>query len=506
MMKSAETRPVVGLSGVLARLNLARIETWLFGVLAVLTLVAFALFITRGTFYDEMFTLAMTAKEVSFPTFLHYLSLDVHPAGYFLLVYPAEHLGMEALPVLRFFNLIGVPLVIWSLMFAERNGVMNRQQSLVLGALCMSSFVFLSNFGEMRGYFILACASVSISAVWLVLAKATEAGEKPTPGMLGAWAVMVLIISNLHYYGAILAGVLTAALLIDLARTRSWAGLLQLGGVSLLAVAPAAILAIVQMGRQPDKFWISTTTFEAMFLMLDFVRAAVLNNLAAFALAFVALVGLVERRRFAVGDRSAIILLACVAAFFAVVLVMNMKVPMVVARYLTPAVGPLLVGATLLAIRPGTMKLAAVSVIGFGILASAQAVVLNKHDRGGWEASAELVARRVQECPSTRVFAMWDLGPGINGELAGAAYKKGYELMAAKYGLNLESVPVHGAIPVGDVCPNIYWEAHAPALAEHNAGPEWALAEGDLHSGGEKWVEYTDSGAVVYIAKERPAN
>lgn len=505
-MNSAETRPVVGLSGLLARISLTRIETGLFALLAVVTLAAFARFITRGTFYDEMFTLAMTAKEVSFPTFLHYLSLDVHPAGYFLLVYPAEHMGLEALPVLRFFNLIGVPLVIWSLMFAERNGVMTRQQSLVLGALCMSSFVFLSNFGEMRAYFILACASVAMSAVWLVLAKSTEAGLKPTPGHLGAWAAMVLVISNLHYYGAILAGVMTAVLLADQIRTRSWTGAMQVAAVSLLAVAPAAILAVIQMGRQPDKFWIETTTFQAMFLMLDFVRDAIINNLAVFALAFVALAALVERRRIAGADRSAVLLLACVAGFFGFVLVMNMKVPMVIARYLTPAIGPVLVGATLLAIRPGALKIGAALVMGFGLLASAQAAILNKHDRGGWEASAELVARRVQECPSSRVFAMWDLGPGINGELAGAAYKKGYELMAAKYGLKLESVPVHGDIPVGDACPNIYWEAHAPALAEHNAGPEWALAEGDLHASGEKWVEYTDSGAVVFIGKQRPSN
>jgi len=504
-MKTAESRPAAGLSASLARIDLNRIETVLFGILAVVTLVAFARFITRGTFYDEMFTLAMTAKEVPFSDFLHYLSLDVHPAGYFLLVYPVEHLGLEALPVLRLLNLIGVPLVIWGLMFAERHAVMTRQQSLVLGALCMSSFVFLSNFGEMRAYFLLACASVSLSAVWLVLARSTESGSALAKGHLAAWAAMVLLISNLQYYGAFLAGVMTLALLIDLARTRSWGGALQLAAVSLAAVAPAGILAVIQMGRQPETFWISTTTFEAMFLMLDFVRDAIINNLAAFALAFVALAALVERRRLAGADRSAAILLACVAGFFGFVLMLNMAVPMVIARYLTPAIGPLLVAATLLALRPGAVRIAGVAIMGFAILAATQAAVLNKHDRGGWEASAELVAQKVAACPSTQVYAMWEL-PGLDGELAGAAYKKGYELMAAKYGLKLNSAPVGGFIPAGEACPNIYWEAHAPNLAEHNAGPEWALAEGKLTAGGETWVEYTDSGALVYVAKDRPAN
>lgn len=503
-MKAAETRPDVGLRASLGRIDLARIETWLFAILVVSTLVAFARFITRGTYFDEMFTLAMTAKEVSFPTFLHLLSLDVHPAGYFLLVYPIEHLGLDALPALRFVNLIGVPIVVWAVLFAERNGVMTRQQSIILGALCLSSYIFLANFGEMRAYFIMACASVALSVVWLVLAKSTEAGVMATRGKLIAWAAMILLMSNLHYYGAILSGVMTLALLIDYARTRSWVAAIQLAIVSLLAVAPAAALCLVQMGRQPESFWITTTTFQAMFLMLDVVRDAIVNNLAVFALAFVALIGLIERRRFVGPDRSAVIMMVVIAGFFGVVLAMNMVVPMVVWRYLTPVIGPLLVVATMLAVRPGAPKFAASAILVCAILASAQAAVLNKHGRGGWEASAELVVSKVQACPSTRVFAMWDLGPGINGELASVAYKKGYELMAEKYGINLESITLNSVVPAGDACPNIYWSAHAPSQAQANAAPETVLEASLLTAEGESWVEYTDSGAVVMVARERP--
>src|SRR5262249_46790492 len=100
--------------------------------------------------------------------------------------------------------------------------------------------------------------------------------------MIATWGACLLIFTNLHYFGTMLGGMLTASLLIKLALRRLWSQALVIAGISLAAAAPALVLGAFEAYSTPRGLmsWIRTTPIISVRFSLGMVRHAAANNLA----------------------------------------------------------------------------------------------------------------------------------------------------------------------------------------------------------------------------------
>ncbi len=453
----------------------------------------------RGVWFDEIFTLSMTGDGVSAKEFVRLLFMDAHPALHFLIVEGMQLLGVSSLIALRLANLLGLPLIFWALMIAERDGAVTRAQSLTVVILSASSWVFLDNFAEARPYFLLAAASVATSLIWRVLSARIETGKQISAGLLTAWGFVVLIFANLQYFGTIMAGILTGALLVQLVLRGDLRESLRIGLVAMAGAAPAVILAAIQARHQPVHFWIQTTPVGALELYVQFLRATILNNLAATAFVIVGIVVALDRGRITGEERAAMLLLGVMTAFFAAAFLLNLAKPMVIPRYLTPAIGPVLVAAALMAARDNMPKWT-VSLIGvFALLAQTEAIVTNKHARGGWDESARLVVEQLKACPTTRVYTEWDTGAAREFELDRVARHKGYDFVAQRHSFSYTSLKPGDVIAPSNGCPAVLWLEHVYQLTFAGDTADSFLKQMGLTAKGDVEFVRTSSGALLLV-------
>lgn len=475
-------------------------------ILAVVTLVA-ALgtalnMLSRGIFFDEFFTLAMTRPNQSFGQFFDMLKMDAHPALHFLIIWFERALGVESVTALRASNLIGVPVVAWALWFSVKSGGMTRTQAWMMAVLAASSTVFFEGFAETRGYFLLACASVSTAAIWLVVLARIQAGQALSRGLLVAWALPLAMQCNLHYFGMLLGGVMTALLLVELAVRRSWADAARLAAVSLAAAAPAVILVAIQSRNQPHQFWILTTPGAALELFIQFLRSLVLNNLVAFALMSAALLAIAERGAAARREaRAALLLAGSAVIFLGLLFVLNAIKPMIIPRYLTPAIGPIIAATALLATGRSAPRWALAAVTVCALLAVAEAVATRKHFRDGWDVSANAIAAKVAACPGTRVYVSSHRTDVEPFQLDVVAREEGYRYYAKRLGLKLTELKPGDVIPAGNACPNLFWAEHAFELQTVNADVNGVLKAYSLKAQGPASLEWISSAGVVAVGR-----
>ena len=453
------------------QLSVQRIEIGLgaavvaFGVLIALTTLG------RGLWLDEFWTMMSTARGMSPAAFGAIMAGEVHPILHYGLAYLAQAVGVTDPVALRALNFSGLALAGWAGWFALRNGVATPRQLVVLAALYASSAMFLDYAAEMRAYFLLFSASVAAGLVWLVLARRLESGERLGAGLLTAWFAVLAVFVNLHYFATVLGGLMTIALLALALEGRGllrWPlpAPLRLGAlpvglalVSLAAAAPAALLFIVQaLNTDPDLIgWVATGRIDAAFEVVDALWAAVAVNVVAVGCALAAALGRLGRWDEARAIRHEAVLAVVVAAFFALLLVLNLVQPIIIDRYLIAAGGVVAVVVGQLAGGAFTPRWTAVAVCVFALLAQARGLYSGTYQDGGWRESARFVATRVAACPASTVH----LAPETDlGNRFAAVRRFGQAYYADRLGFAVTETALDETITADGACPAIVWVEH----------------------------------------------
>lgn len=502
-MNDGMTAPADGASAKSTRtslISLSRIELALAAIAVLIGLVASARLLLRGVFFDEFFTLAMTDPGQSFDQFYALLEVDAHPFLYFIIVWVERLLGIDTVAVMRMANFAGWALIGWSVWFAMRNQVMTRAQAIALIVVCATSNIFLDAIGELRPYYLVGCAMTAASVTWLVVWNRVEAKGRLTRGLMLAWAVPVGVAAMLNYFAMAMCGLMAGALVMFTASRRDVRGSMIIGGASLAAVVLALINVAIQGGHQPHHFWIDTTPKQAAELFVLNWRGMILNNLALFAAMAMTAIALVQSKQMRDTHRAAIVLAGATAGFFALLFLGNIAKPMIIFRYLTAAAGPTLVIAAVLGLQKAAPRYTLVMVSVFAIISGVLCIATGKHARDGWDTSAQEVARRVQDCPSTQVFVHSFREPKEELDLLdNAARATGYNYFRDRLGLPINHLAVGGVVPAGSPCPNIFWAEHAFAERNANMTAAQVLDFNQASTTGATTTEYVGDGVIVTI-------
>jgi hypothetical protein len=199
-----------------------------------------------------------------------------------------------------------------------------------------------------------------------------------------------------------------------------------------------------------------------------------------------------------------LILGVTVIVFFGLLFVINLLKPVVIARYLTPAIGPIIVVSALLALGRNATKWASIAISVCALLAVAEAIVTRKHFRDGWDISAARVASMVAACADTRVFVESHRGDTRDDVLDNAGRAAGYLYWKKRLHLPITEVLPGSVIPAGTTCPNIFWAEHTFHEQSLELDVNGLLQRHGLTAAGPASLEYVSSGAIVTVGKGVP--
>jgi hypothetical protein len=504
------------------------LEALLAAAVLVVGLAAGIAVLGRGIWLDEFAEIYTSRYGSSFWDFLQNLSEDIHPLLHYLILYLAKQFGITDIKFLRLLNILGVPLVLWSLWWAWKQekkaatpgtapGLIASQAFAIL-ALYASSALFLNYFAEARCYFLGISASIATALVWRVLMM-REGWEGGAGWRYLAWGLSLAILVNLHYFATFFGGLLTIALLIRHVALGKWGRALAIALISALAASPSLVMGTFQLLRQLEvefnnTAWVTTTSREALSIYLDVLYGAAGYNIAAGVAILVAALAVLKRRRqrrigaswqgqgaatelpSLLTGRDAILLLVT-AAFFGILFVANIWNPLIIDRYLFAGCGPITVLIGLAAAGPSAPRLAVPAICIFALVLQVRGARDGDFDRPGWAASAAAVADAIKACPDTKVYAypFWDEA------------RFGQTYYAERYGFSFTAVAAGDSVPRQDKCPNIVWIEHADelfnastyALVQENVRVEEILEKLKLSVAGTPEAEFVESGLLIFV-------
>jgi hypothetical protein len=320
--------------------------------------------------------------------------------------------------------------------------------------------------------------------------------------MIAAWGVCLTILTNLHYFGTMVGGMLTAALLVQLANRRMWSMALMIAGVSVAAAAPALVIGALQSYFTPRGFmsWYTTTFSESVKLSLHMVAAAAAKNLAAVACAFVTCLFIVEDKRKWIELRTPVMLLGMIAIFLGAIILANIISPLMVGRYLIAGAGAVTFAVAILAASRGSPVWlpAAASVIALLLQANFLYTTLGSIENSGWLQSVRAVAKLKSECAMTKILVhdrADELGPG--GGIRHRVDAVGYGYYARRFGFSYEYVRPGAIISGSGPCPSVIWIEELNFL-EDNAF-EMLNQLGISKIGVAELQEYPDQGTLIIV-------
>jgi len=445
------------------------IEVILAGVVLVVGILGGLSTLDRGIWLDEFIMLASTPKEQTAGEFLNVMSDDVHPLLYYGIIQLAHWSGVTDITALRALNILGIALAGWSVWFAHRRGALELSTASVLVALYGSSVIFLGYFAELRNYFITYSASIALSLVWLVMVRSIARGEGWDARVVVGWFVCLIIFVNSHYFATLLGGVMTLSVVAVAVTRRHWRDAALVVAWSLLAALPALGVAIAQAFNDGADLmtWIGTGRAQAVFLMLDFAWLAAGTNFVALACAITSVLFLLERADAWREIHDEILLALTVAAYFALLLLIHVALPIIEARYLIAAGGPIAVLVARLATKPQAPAWGAAAICAFAILVQARTLYVGEAGREGWSnwregwgASASAVADTVASCPGTEVYINPAFNVSADNPMLIAARRQGQLYYAARFDFSTEEVSAGDALPPAGTCPKVIWLEH----------------------------------------------
>jgi hypothetical protein len=439
------------------RQYLKEIEAVLACAAFVLGLVAGILLLGRGAWLDEFWTLASTRPEQDWSEFWAVMAHEVHPPLHYLLIQLAQKLGLSDLASLRALNVLGLPLVFVSMWHANQRKALTLSQSCALTAIYAASPMFLDMLAELRAYFLLYSASISVTVLARTLMHVDDRGEQWDWRTLLLWGVSLAIFVNLHYFATLMGGLLTLAVIL----IRRRQNILPFLFVSAVAAGPALGFFVLQrLSAGPDiTSWIATGRIDAVLVILDQTWAAGAGNIVAFGVAVSILLLAIESRESWRIVRDPLILAATLAVFFTFLTLANAVRPIVIDRYLIAGGGFLATALALLAAGPQAPRWSVVGICVFALLSQARVIYTGAYDRNGWADSAAGAAMLVSECPTTRVYTQPAGAAPPEGMFAKASrYGLGY--YAERYGLETQELAAGDTVPLPGECPNLIWLEH----------------------------------------------
>jgi hypothetical protein len=491
---TAQTIDLIGRFGV--------VSVGLFGIIIGVMLLG------RGIWADEFVTLAWTTPKTSISEFLHLMiTHEIHPILHYGIVYLLQVNGEMDVALLRSVNLLGVPIVIFSLAYAVRYNAITLLQSLMTFVLFTSSPIFFEYFAELRSYFLLYSVSIATSVLWYVLVSQIETGKKVSNGMVILWFADLLIYVNLHYFATVFGGLLTAFLLARLAVQRSWFQVYVFAGVSLIAATPALLLGIAQVLFSPLKdmtSWIDTSLKDSIKISLHMIENAAAWNLPVAASAVVMGLYTFENKKKLKELQIAMMLLVVVALFLAIVIILNGMTPLLVERYL-------IVGAGAVTLSVGIFAGSSGGPVWLPIAASVTALLLQvqvlrsplvANDARGWLSSAKAVAQLTSECPSTIVLAFPAyLAINDTPEIALRVNAASYGYYAKKLRFSYENLLPEGSVEASGSCPKVIWIEHARYILNEipNATAEQVLKFLHIHAFGSLELKQVETGLLILV-------
>lgn len=462
-------------------------------------------FINRNPWMDEFWTQIVIRLGKTPTGVFDELKGDVHPYLYFGVVWLGDQLGLRSIAELRLLNfggllLLGLPL--WAVVRSKDLPWRGALWALVIYSSADLSLQFTP---ELRPYQLTFGASAGLAVLWIAFARRLMALAPLAPWLWFVWFVMVAILSNLQYFGCLIAGMLTAVLLGAMVVRGSWrqAAILAIG--SALAAAPAVAMVLIQRdGPAAGALtWITTTPSEARWTLMFVVLRAGLSNVvlvaAALVTLFLAVRGRADLREFV----PAIGLAAVAGIFFMGMYVANFVQPIVVDRYMVAAAGVLVVAmAAFLASPTAWARGPVICTLLFCAACLYSSVLLLKSyaagaaARPGWMPTAEAVRAAVGACPATKVYTV--LRVRNDGDRYAKATAKtrryGFAYYAQRVGVRtLEFQPGDRVSPANG-CPAILWLEHAqPSTVERFADKL------PIPPGTTKTLRLLGSGGLVYV-------
>lgn len=430
-----------------------RANLWLSGLSVAFGVLIALSTLTWGPWNDEFWTLASTATGMTAHEFLSNMYRDQHPIFHYGLVYLAQAIGITDIAALRSFNLIGLGLVAATLIYAYRQQTINAPQIMLVAVIYASSPLFLSYFSELRAYFILYSASISVSILWLMIAQRVDE-LRPLPAtMIAAWGICLAVFVNLHYFATIFGGILTLALLATLAWRRLWYLTLVMAAVSGAAAAPALLLGAVQAtpSLSGQMSWITTTFRQAVEFVALIVGKAAAFNLPAIACAVIAGLLPIKDRALRRQRHNVVVLIMLTALFFTLMIGLNAIVPLIWDRYLMSAAGTVTVAVALLAGGPGTPKRIPAAAGIVAIVWQIYAVTWLDYNNRGFSPIASAIVKTTTGCKTTKVFALVPSQEATMHRMAFQYYAEKFNFSYAE----ITSKPQQAI--TGGACPSLVW-------------------------------------------------
>ena len=443
------------------------------GSIAVILLVMAADAALRGPWLDEFWTLELSDPGRGLSALVSDGWLrDTHPPAFNLWATLLSSLGINAIPWARLAsNLPAAGLMIWAAVSFSRRIPGTRSYHLAMSLLVLALPLSVEAFANYRSYFWQIASLASLAAVTRhVVATPVDLDFRRDLGLAAISILAVFGSMALHYVGAIFGGLLAAAVFFTaLARGHwRWAMLVSVTGVAaFVQVVAVAFLQARNWAVDLDHSWIEASSIAlAVAVPVALVVAALANNLVPLAALWPG------SRRWTASERTFVALLAGVLGLGTiVVLVIDAFRPIMVDRYLFAV--PVLVCAIMAAMAA---KLDRARPLRLLLPLWAVAMVSGQFFLHGakpqWEEGARSVAKIVETCSTTRIYAAsgWALGPAAETRAArreDAVFRRAYEDLASEHGYEVRFLGQNekARVTLGR-CPVLVWYEHTPNNAE----------------------------------------
>jgi len=442
---------------------------------AVLTIVVtMALFTTglsldRSIWVDEFFTLHTAEVSRTLSAFLQDMMTKSHPLGHYGLVALAYSFGVKNFAALRALNYLGLAIAAHAIYVGVRYKSLTRDQACAVAAVFCSAATFFDYFGELRGYFLSYSFSLALAIVTHTILQFLDSNRSSPLGLRVLWFFQLLILVNIHYFGTLVGGAAALLLMFSMGARNHWRELLSILALSVLAALPAVITLSAQMK------WISTTS-SLSFPFLDMkqsililIRASVDaagNNVPLLASVLITVLWAATDRKWFRVAWPGFRLLLTIAAFFALILMLNTWKPLLVYRYLFASFGFIIVGSVLAGIHDLGPRLTTAAVLLFAMIMQLQAMTSGRaqstgggNGGTGWAVSAAAVQAEWRACEGTRIYAALYTDP-TREDSDVPSWGTGYRYYATRYGFSYRELGRDQVMEPAVKCPTILWIEH----------------------------------------------
>jgi hypothetical protein len=471
-----------------------------------------------GPWLDEFYSFYVTDPARPLGELWGYWVTDIHPFYFSFFTRALRALLPLSLIGLRLANLVPLLAILAMAGLYWRQDREGRLFVLLSLVLLLSSGALFDHFHDFRAYLTLLAASYGNALATVYLFRAPPARRVS----IVLWLASAAVLANSHYLGtlfALLQSAMLAAILAAQGRGRLARGL-AIGGAAM--ACPAVAYAVYQGGhilsKTGGRFWVKSTTGEALTLIGDALWRQTGFNLAAYAACLAAVAWAVGTGRFRPGRLAAALrtgtampaLLAVIGAgtaFLLVLLLVNLHTPIFVARYLVPLNGPLCIAVSLAASSlgpsPRRVPLALLVLVNAAVVVGLARPADYRSGGQRWNATAAYIAGQVRACPTARVLAV-TIAPAASPErsqLRLAAYR----YLARRHGFEVTALVPPQAVasdPRGP-CPELFWIEHLFGV-RHGPGhaADWMRRLGiDFTSDPQRTSTFWgESGGVIVVA------